>query len=446
MKRGLLVPPVRRALRAAPVRGARLVLGLSGGPDSVALLDVLLELASGEGFSLVVAHLDHGLREGSADDRAFCEELARERGLPFRAGRAEVRARAARDHGGVEEAARRERYAFLRAVREDTGARFVVTAHTRDDQAETVLLRLMRGAGTEGLQAMRPLSGDLLRPLLLVGRQDVLAHLEDRGLPYREDPSNADPAFLRNRVRRELLPYLESRFNPRVREGLARTAAVLADEDAFLAESARKALEAIRVPGGLSRARILREPAALARRVLRLALQEAGGLRGVGAVHVQKVLDLARSREASGKSLPLPGGREARIHFDLIAIRRVRTSLAPFALTLPVPGRVVTPSGLAFSAEPETGSPVSKPEEATVSAPEGEDLVVRPLRPGDQVLVRGRLRRARRYLMERRVPREVRDCVPVVAAGARVLFVPGAVLEGDAPSGGRRVRIEVLAP
>jgi tRNA(Ile)-lysidine synthase len=163
-------------------------------------------------------------------------------------------------------------------------------------------------------------------------------------------------------------------------------------------------------------------------------------------VHVQKVLDLGRGAQASGKHLPLPGGREARVDFDLLSFRVARRVAPPFALTLPVPGRVVTPGGLAFSAVPETGPAVSKPGEATVSAPEGQDLVVRPLRPGDTVLVRGRIHRARRYLMERRIPRDLRDGLPVVASGGRVLFVPGAVLEGGPPEGGRRVHIEVLTP
>ena len=138
-------------------------------------------------------------------------------------------ARVRREGGGLEQAARRERYRFLRRIRAETGAAAVAVAHTRDDQAETLLMRLLRGAGATGLGGMRPRSGRLLRPLLEVAREEVLSHLRDRGLEWKEDPSNEDLRHLRNRVRHELLPSLEARYNPALRAGLARTASLLAE-------------------------------------------------------------------------------------------------------------------------------------------------------------------------------------------------------------------------
>jgi tRNA(Ile)-lysidine synthase len=291
------------------------VVGLSGGADSVALTDALAMLRRRQGFRVVAAHLDHGLREGSADDAEFCAELCRKLDVPFRRGEADVRARAARERGGLEQAARRERYAFLRRVRDEEKATAIAVAHTRDDQAETLLLRLLRGAGATGLAGMRPRKGDLLRPLLAVSRDEVLAHLRERGLAWREDPSNADPAHRRNRVRHELLPYLEERFNPAIRAALARTAGLLADEaahvrqeaEAHIAVAARQEGEAL----VLARAPLAAAPAAVARAVLRQALLRTGGLAQVGALHVERVLELARSKAPSGRRLPLPGGREA---------------------------------------------------------------------------------------------------------------------------------------
>ena len=226
-----LVAAVDRALQAAglSLHGRTIVVGLSGGADSVALVDALASLRRRRGFRLVAAHLDHGLRPGSRDDAAFCAAFCPTLDVPLRTATADVRARAARERGGLEQAARRERYAFLRAVREEEGAAAIAVAHTRDDQAETLLLRLLRGAGATGLAGMRPRAGDILRPLLDVSRADVLDHLRERGLAWREDPSNADPAHRRNRVRHELLPYLEARFNPEIRAALARTASLLAD-------------------------------------------------------------------------------------------------------------------------------------------------------------------------------------------------------------------------
>jgi tRNA(Ile)-lysidine synthase len=318
----VLVAAVDRALRASgvPLRGATLVVGLSGGADSVALADALASLRRRRGFRLVAAHLDHGLRPGSADDAEFCEVLCARLDVPLRTGRADVRARAARERGGLEQAARRERYAFLRRVRDEEAAAAIAVAHTRDDQAETLLLRLLRGAAATGLAGMRPRAGDVVRPLLAASRQEVLAHLRERGLAWREDPSNADLAHRRNRVRHELIPYLEERFNPGIRAALARTASLLADEAAHLRAEAEALLARIaREEDGalaLRRAPLAEAPAAVARAAIRLALLRAGGLAQVGAVHVERILELARAKAPSGRRLPLPGRREARFTRD----------------------------------------------------------------------------------------------------------------------------------
>jgi tRNA(Ile)-lysidine synthase len=313
-----LVAAVDRALRASgmPSRGSTVVVGLSGGADSVALTDALAALRRRRGFRLVAAHLDHGLRPGSADDADFCEELCRRLDVPFRRGGADVRARAARERGGLEQAARRERYGFLRRVRDEEGAGAIAVAHTRDDQAETLLLRLLRGAGATGLAGMRPRKGDLLRPLLAVPREEVLAHLRERGLAWCEDPSNVDPAHRRNRVRHELLPYLEERFNPGIRAALARTAGLLADEAAHVHQEAEALLALVAREDGralvLARAPLAGAPTAVARAAIRQALARAGGLAQVGALHVERILQLARAKAPSGRRLPLPGGRDAR--------------------------------------------------------------------------------------------------------------------------------------
>ena len=312
-----LTAAVGRALTAAgaPSRGETLLLGLSGGPDSVALLDALALLRRPRGFRLVAAHLDHGLRPGSGADADFCRALCARLDVPLSAGVADVRGRAARERGGLEQAARRERYAFLRRVAAAEQAGVIAVAHTRDDQAETLLLRLLRGAGSTGLGGMRARRGRLLRPLLGVSREAVLAHLRERSLDWLEDPTNADLAHRRNRVRHELLPYLESRFNPRVREALARAAALLADEAAHLRADAEALLLRIgrRQDDGfvLRRAGLVQAPAALARAAIREALRRAGGLSRVGAVHVERVRQLARRPAAGERRLPLPGRREA---------------------------------------------------------------------------------------------------------------------------------------
>jgi len=433
--------------------GESLVVALSGGADSVALTDALATLAAGKRFRLVAAHLDHGLRPDSGEDAAFCADLARRLGIPIRTARADVRGRARSDKAGLEDAARRERHAFLRAVRKEEGAVAIVLAHTRDDQAETLLLRLLRGAGSTGLAAMRPRAGDVVRPLLGVPRADVLAHLAERGLAWREDATNADPAFLRNRVRHELIPYLESRFNPRIREGLAREAGLLADEDLTLeAEAAHLAATIVRPDGDgilLFRVGLRAAPRALARRVVRQALARSGGLAGVSARHVERLLDLAASERPSGRSLALPGGRTAHFRFDHVHLGPTTLSAGAFAYPLEVPGRVELPRGFALEVLAAAG-PESDPglggegRTAVVAAPEGEPLLVRTRRPGDRVSWHGREVSLKRFLIERRVPADQRPDLPLLTAGSRVLWVPGQPAESRA--GDRWLGLRLLSP
>jgi tRNA(Ile)-lysidine synthase len=330
-----LVAAVDRALqecRATAGAGATLVAGLSGGADSVALVDALAALRRRRGFRLVAAHLDHALRPGSADDAAFCQSLCDALAVPLRAGTAPVRARARREKGGLEQAARRERYSFLRRVKDDEGAAAILVAHTRDDQAETLLLRLLRGAGASGLAGMRASSGDLLRPLLGVSRAEVLDHLRARGLAFRSDPSNLDAAHLRNRVRHELLPYLEQRFNPRVREALARTAALLADEASHMDHEAQQLLSGAtrREADALvvDRLALAGAPVAVARAAVRLALQAQGGLAGVDRDHIDAILRLARAAAPAGRRLLLPGAREARFTHRALRLEKPATDAA----------------------------------------------------------------------------------------------------------------------
>jgi len=424
----LLLTHVARALAGpgAPCAGQTVIAGLSGGPDSVAMLDALLVLAPARGFRVVAAHLDHGLRPGAKEDAAFCRELCARLGVSLREGSADVAARARRDGGGVEEAAREERYAFLRGVKEEEEAAAIALAHTRDDQAETLLLRLLRGAGRRGLGAMRERSGDRWRPLLAVPRADVLDHLRARALPSREDPTNADPSFLRNRVRAELLPYLESRLNPSARETLARAAGLLAEEDDLLSELAdalwtrvaRRDAQAVL----LEREALRSAPRPLARRALRRALADTGGLNGVGHDHIEKLLALAGG--ASGRRLPLPGGREAFVRFGEIRLGPRAGAAGPFAFALPVPGCVALPGGQTMLARPDRGPASAGKDAAVVAAPEGP-LVVRSRQTGDRVRAGGHDVSLKRFLMDRRVPADLRPRLPLVAAGNLVLWVPG---------------------
>jgi tRNA(Ile)-lysidine synthase len=448
MRLSPLVAVVAEAMRgfACPARGEALVVAVSGGADSTALLDALAWVAGREGFRLLAAHLDHGLRTGSAEDAAACAELCRGLGIPLRLGRAAVRARALRDRAGLEDAARQERYAFLHDVMRQERAVAIAVAHTEDDQAETVLLRLVRGAAATGLGAMRPRTGDILRPLLGVSRQEVLRHLSGRGLAWREDPTNLDLAFARNRVRHELLPVLR-RFNPSIAGTLARSARVLADEADLAAAAGAGLLAGIsRSEEGallVDRAGLASAHPAVARAALRRALDECGGLAGISALHIERLLDLSRARGSSGRRVPLPGAREGVVSFGHLRLGSRAAVVAPFALTVCVPGDVRIPGGPTLRVRSARGPAQSGADHAVVAMPrDPQPLWVRTRRPGDRVFVRGHAVSLRRFLMDRRIPADARPGLPLVAVGPDILFVPGVPIES--PPGRRFVRLEVV--
>ena len=202
---------IRRRALLRP--GDGVLVALSGGPDSVALLRLLRELEAGGELSVAgVAHLNHGLREAANDDEQFCRALASEMGVPFRSDRIDVRAMAARLGTSLEDAGRQARYALFERVATELGADVIATGHTRDDQAETFLLRLLRGAGPRGLAGIHPRVGRAVRPVLDCGRDELRTYLAAIGQSFREDESNRDLSIPRNRVRHELLPLLVARL------------------------------------------------------------------------------------------------------------------------------------------------------------------------------------------------------------------------------------------
>ncbi len=288
--------------------GRRIGVAVSGGADSVALVEVLAELAPEFGLELSVIHLNHCLRGAAADeDQRFVEALAAKCGLRYHVRAVDVAAEAAARGDNLEQAARRERLAFFRSLIESGAMDRVATAHTRSDQAETVLYRILRGSGPAGLAGILPVTREgLIRPLIDVPREDVLTWLGERGSAWREDESNRDTHFARNRLRIEVLPRLRAEFNPRLDEALAGLAEVSRAEEEYWKNS----LPAYRLLDGVLvvEAREFTDAdEAVARRRVRVALAAVkGDLRGFEFAHVERVLALAASRQGSGR-VQLPG-------------------------------------------------------------------------------------------------------------------------------------------
>ncbi len=313
---------LREALEAAGVSDSRLLVAVSGGRDSVVLLDGLQRLAPERRLELVVGHVDHGLRgDESSADRAFVEGLAAERGLPAIARRVDPetarRGGASRSRPSLEEAARGVRRAALEAMADAQGARSIVTAHHLGDQAETVLLRFLRGTGPDGLAAMAPVdaTGRWLRPLLGTTPEEIADAARARGLRWREDASNRDRRFTRNRLRHDWLPGLADAFNPQLLRNLADLAEAQRKDrewiEALVVEAAKERIEV--GPDGVRMAIDGWDalPEALARRLARRAMREAGLERDVRRVHLERILDFLRRGRRAGRDLriELPGGR-----------------------------------------------------------------------------------------------------------------------------------------
>lgn len=305
----------RRAARALIPERAKVLVAVSGGADSMALLRLLHGAARTPRWGLAVAHLDHGLRRGSRADRRFVEDAAVALGLPFLSDRREVATLRRRDES-PEEAARRVRRAFLREVAEETGASRIALGHTLDDQAETVLLRLARGAGPTALSGMSPDGpGPFVRPLLEIAREDLRGWLARRKIPFREDPSNRRLEIDRNRVRRKVLPALRE-INPAAARHLAEAAARSRDDALWLDAEAERRLG----KGIACDARALASlPTALAGRAARLLLLRAGcDPRRISVRHVEALLSLAAGPGRAG--LDLPSGVVAKRRGREIAI------------------------------------------------------------------------------------------------------------------------------
>jgi tRNA(Ile)-lysidine synthase len=313
--------------------GMHVAVAVSGGADSVCLLHVLLELAPRWDLRLSVLHLDHGLRgEESQRDAEFVRALGERLGLPVTIRQAALAA------GNLEQEARRARLALFR----NSGADRVATGHTRSDQAETVLYRLLRGAGSAGLAAIRPVTRDgIIRPLIDVDRAEVLEYLRARSFPWREDSTNASPRFARNRIRHELLPQLAREWNPAIGETLANMADwAQAEEEWWRAEVNRlTAAHLIERDGAvLVRAELLAElPLAAARRIVRRAIEIVkGDLRGIGFAHLEQALGLTHGR----RRLP---GIEIHHSLDWIRFSRPGTQGASYSFTPEIPGATHPP-------------------------------------------------------------------------------------------------------
>ena len=448
----LVIERVREFVRQHDLIGpdTRVVVALSGGSDSIALVHLLRELADAGELRLAgIVHFNHQLRRSADADERFAAGVAASLSLPFTSDREDVSARAIREHRSVEDAARAARHAFFERVRAASGADAVALGHTRDDQAETVLLRLMRGAGPRGLAGMHPKNGHIIRPLLGCRRQDLRAWLAERRLPFVEDETNRDVRIPRNRVRAELLPLLATRFNPGIVEVLADQAELSREAsewmDAMADALAARIVRRAALPDGAKRyevdaAALLAAPLALRRSVVWRVMGEVAGRRPIAFGHVAAALRLIEER--ADNRADFPGQRLERIGSSVVLTGRVdgaqgrRTSDEVsnlFRFPLSIPGEVALPgAGWVVSAEPVAGAMVSSAATTDTALVRFDlcsgNLAVRNRRPGDRFRPVGLAgqKKLQDYFVDRKVRRKQRDAVPLVVDEAdRIVWVAG---------------------
>jgi tRNA(Ile)-lysidine synthase len=422
----------------------RVLVAVSGGADSVAMLHLLRELQEGGHLTVAgAAHFNHSLRAAADVDEAFCRDLAAALDLPFDAGHGDVRALASAEERSLEDAARRARYAYLEAAADRLGADVIAVGHTRDDQAETFLLRLLRGAGPRGLAGIRPKTGRVIRPLIEIGRDELRAYIAERRLVFREDESNEDVAIPRNKIRHDLLPILRA-FSPGVIDVLAREAEIAREDEDFLSRAAidlRPGIVLTNKHGITLEAEPLRAlHPALASRIVREALEQAAPGHFFGRDHIRAVLALAtESAGVPGSGVDVPGlhvRREgSRLMFEVAEeAQGIRPFENSFRVPLSIPGEVSL-QGWEVSASTEGAVQFSPAAVAVAASVVKLPLAVRSRLPGDKFRplgMGGRGRKLQDFLVDRKVPRKERDTLPlVVDSDDRIVWVVGQSVAED---------------
>jgi tRNA(Ile)-lysidine synthetase-like protein len=489
-----LIDSVRAALVERPMvtRGDRVVVAVSGGPDSLCLLHILHTLRADLGITLYVAHLDHMLRGAeSAADAAFVATTAQEWELPATVAAIDVGALARETHENLHQAGRTARYTFLARVAHEQGAHAVAVAHNADDQAETVLMHLLRGAGPAGLRGIRPvvpweewqrlemrdwrlsqpqspisnlqsptLQPRLIRPLLLITRAEIEGYCAEQGLVPRRDPTNLDRRATRNRIRHELLPFLIE-YNPHIVAALGRTALVTADEHDLVLQTLHSVWPRL----------VLLRPDAIdfvgaAWQTLHPALQRAALRRAYALLGGEKTLELeqieaARALVAGGVGgrTELPGGIPLTVSYGgTFTIGALPTPTGPQLpgthVDLPIPGRVALAGGWTIAAT-SAAAPIPAPESVWEIYLDAEKiagpLLLRRRRAGDRLRPAGGRgsRRLQDMFVDAKVPRMLRDLWPLVATSTALVWVPGLRPPAEflaTPATQRVVHLQVIGP
>ncbi len=429
--------------------GEAVLVGVSGGPDSVALLHTLVTLQPKWSLRLVIAHLNHELRGSTADqEAAFVGRLAEGLGIPCEIDSRNVAKYGAEHRLSLQEAARIARYAFYDEVAAKYSASKIALGHHADDNAESILMHLLRGTGPLGLTGIPPVRHPrIIRPLIDLTRKDILAFLELGGFEYMQDLSNLDTKYLRNRIRLELLPHLKEHYNPNTVHALNRLASILRDEEDFWDHEVRRTLQDVALEQTPARlcltAHGLSElhPALLRRLVRHAVLSLKGGLKRLGHVHVEAIARLIAAPSPSGR-LDLPQGvRVVRDRDEVCFLLSPPEETAGFEYDIPrIQTTLIPEIGISLKLSLCNRSEVSHLKDhpmttalfdaAMVTFP----LKVRNFRHGDRFKPLGMVgsQKVKTFFINHKVPRSQRLLCPILVSGERIIWVGGYRIDDSA--------------
>ena len=441
--------------------GNKIIVGVSGGPDSVCLLKVLLEIKDEFKLTLIAVHVNHGLRGPEADhDQSYVEELCKEWDIPVKTYFADIKALSKKMGVSEEEAGREARYRIFKKVLKNTGSDYIAVAHNRDDQAETVMLNILRGTGLDGLCGMTMKQGEIIRPLLNISRRQIIEYLESNKIRYCTDSSNKSSEYTRNRVRNELFPVIKKLFDIDAVNQLYRLSMLVSEDRDLLEQVARNSFDAVVLEDEddvvLSATGLRTLSNAVVKRIIRMAWERINKSRkNLESVHVDQIITLCQNNR-TGKKVKLKNGIEVLLSYDrLIFTKAGKKYVKPYSYSVNTEGFTeVKELNAVLEARILNESEISQLDDFT-SVNETSLIQFFDLdRLNGEIVIRSRLdgdrirpynsngeKKLKKFFIDQKVPGEKRDTIPLVAQGNKIVWIVGMRTSEDyrARKGSRKI-------
>lgn len=413
-------------------KGDKIVIGLSGGPDSTALLHVLNSLREDYGIKLYAVHINHMIRGDEAlRDEEYSKSLSERLNVPFFLKRAEVIKFAKEKKMSLEEAGRYIRYSFFNEVAKEVGANKIALAHNMNDQAETMIMRFFRGSGISGLCGIKPVRDNkYIRPIIECNREEIEEYCKVNNLNPIIDSTNEESIYVRNRIRLEVIPYIKNYFNPNIVESLYRSSEIIRDEEDFIKIEAMKCIEVIKLKDGYDVKKFNSLHIAIKRRILRSIIEDAkGNLNGIEGKHIEECIEIIKN-EDTGKRVSLPDNIECLIEYDIFKINK-KTQIKDFEIELKIPGKVILEEqNIEISLKIICKNNYTFRDTMFIKYFDydkiKDKLCIRNRRDGDYMYPKGMegRKKIKDIFIDKKIPRDVRDRIPLIALGNEILWIP----------------------